>query len=259
MACNGAQDVPRNPRQLPPWSGGNNMNNIANSPTRVGVPPFVPVAPSIKPIEQPSEYPIQSATVQNPNLFPPVCIRSHWDPTKIIQRTLPQAMVPTPLDPRPWTKVCLEYVTTQDFQEAPRPSDSVVFPSGGSVYPPNRYKEAIDSESELRRLDRPLGTCERDQYFPPLSGDLYVPNKTVPDRGQPNNRFIEELAFPMACMRDAKPYDCVAEAQEAAWMRSPMPFNNATKQSRYAVQRKDLVRQTYGEAQPIPQEMMRLS
>jgi hypothetical protein len=236
-----ANDMPMNPRQLPPWSG----------------PSFVPVQASLGPVEKPSQFPFQDATSENPNLYPPVCIRSHWDPGMILRRTLPQQQVATPLDPRPWTKVCLRYTTSQDFEDAPRPSDSVVFPSGGTVYPPSRYREAIDHESELRRLDRPLGTCERDQYIPPTTGDMYIPNVTVPDRRQPNSRFVQELSFPMAAMRDEKPYDCVFDAQMAAFSRSQMPFNNATKQSRYAVTRKDLVKQQI--PQPIPSSKVSLS
>ncbi len=237
-----ANDMPLNPSQRPPWSG----------------PAFVPVQPSLGPVERPSQFPFQDAQSENPSLFPPVCIRSHWDPSMILRRTLPQQQVATPLDPRPWTKVCLRYTTSQDFEEAPRPSDNVVFPSGGTVYPPSRYREAIDHESELRRLDRPLGTCERDQYIPPTTGDMYVPNATVPGNRQASTRFVQELAFPMAAMRDEKPYDCVYDAQMAAFNRSSaLPFNNATKQQRYAVTRKDLVKQQY--PQPTPSGKVSLS
>lgn len=219
--------IPQNPRQTPPWSGPARPSNDA-------IPVSRPAPPS-----RPASFPFSPA--DNSNLFPPVCIRSHWDPTKIIQRTLPNVSVATPLDPRPWTKICMNYVTTQEFEQAPRPSDDVVFPAGGSVYPPTRYREAIDNESELRRLDRPLGTCEREQYVPPRTGNLYTPNTTLPERSMPNSRFIEELAFPKACMREGV-YDCVDNAQRAAWNLSPLPFNNATKQNRYSVQRNDLVK-----------------
>jgi hypothetical protein len=228
--------IPLNPPQPPPWSGPTGLADGR-----------VPIARQLqKPQEQPSNFPFQNAQEQNPNMFPPVCLRTHWDPTRIYARTVPQTQVATPLDPRPYTKVCLEYVTSQEFEDAPRPDDSVVYPSGGTVYPPTRYREAIDNESLLRRLDRPLGTCERDQYIPPRSGDMYRPNATVPDRAPPNSRFIEELAFPMACMRD-QPYDCVEQAQTSAWMRSARPFNNTTKQDRYAIQRPGLIK-----PQPTP-------
>jgi len=175
----------------------------------------------------------QEPTWQTPTtMFPPVCLRSHWDPEQIIRRTLPTQMVGVPLDPRPWTKVCMEYVTSAPHEEAPRPSDDMVFPSGGSVYPPTRYREAIDRESLLHRLDRPLGTCEREQYQPAKSGDMFTPNSTVPERKYANDRFIQELSFPMALMR-SEVYDCRQEQDAAAMSRSRKLFNNTTKQDRY--------------------------
>jgi hypothetical protein len=218
--------IPQDRRQPPPWAG----------------PAFTPVIANTRtPLEQPDSFPFVDASQQNPNLFPPVCIRSHWDAEQIIRRTLPNsAPVALPLGPRPWTKVCLEYTTSAEFEEAPRPADHIVFPSGGSVYPPTRYREAIDRESDLKRLDRPLGMCEREQYIPPREGTLYKPNSTLPDRLAPDTQFIEELSFPKACMRVGD-YPCRAEAQAEAWSRSRNIFNNATKQHRYAVMRPRLV------------------
>ena len=220
----------QNRRLPPPWKG----------------PPFTPVVANTRqPLEQPQTFPFDDAKVSNPNLFPPVCLRSHWDPEKIIKLTLPMSCAPitSPLDPRPWTKVCMKYTTSADFEEAPRPPDNVVFPSGGQNYPPTRYIESIDKESLLRRLDRPLGICERAQYFPPESGTMYSPNSTVPYRGPQNDRFIQELSFPKACMRTSD-YDCRSEAELEAWHRSARMFNNTTKQDRYAVSRPDLATPT---------------
>ncbi len=233
-------DIPQNPRQLPPWGG----------------PPYEAVEPK-RQVKPQGSFPFNDAHSQNPNLFPPVCLRTHWDPEMIIRRTLPNEQVGTPLDPRPFTKVCMNYVTSQDFEDAPRPNDQVVYPSGGTVYPPSRYREAIDHESLLRRLDRPLGTCEREQYVPPVTGDMYRPNVLVPDRLPPSTRFIDELAFPMACMREGN-YDCRVEAEKSAWERSPRLFNNATKQDRYAVQRPDLVPKN-GTSFPTPTSLVSLS
>ena len=160
-----------------------------NLPTWAG-PPYEPMAAIRGPIERPSVFPFADAKSANPDLFPPVCLRSHWDPEQIIRRILPNAQLSLPLEPRPWTKVCMTYTTTQDFEDAPRPSDSLVMPSGGTNYPISRFRESIDNESLLRRLDRPLGTCERDQYIVPRSGDMYRPNATVPDRGPISDRFI---------------------------------------------------------------------
>jgi hypothetical protein len=164
--------------------------------------------------------------------FPPVCLRSHWDPEMIIRRSLPSARVSLPLDPRPLTKVCMEYVTSAPFEMAPKTPESLVFPSGGTVYPPTRYRNAVDKESMLRRLDRPLGTCEAEQFEP--HHNLYTPNATVPDRGKPNSRFIQELAFPMALMRSGT-YDCRRENDEKAMANNEKMFNNATKQNRLAL------------------------
>jgi hypothetical protein len=137
----------------------------------------------------------------------------------------------------------MNYVTTQEFEEAPRPKNDMVMPSGGTVYPPSRYREAIDNESELRRLDRPLGTCEKEQYKVPLSGDMFRQNATVDRSKQPNSRFVEELSFPMACMRNTD-YDCRSQVQQDAWSRSGSMFNNATKQERYAVTQPGLVKRS---------------
>lgn len=217
-------ELPPQIRQLPPWSGP------SQGP---------PIKATLGPAERPSAFPFEGVAY---DLYPPVCIRSHWDAESIIRRTLPTVQLATPLDPRPWTKICMNYVTTQEFEEAPRPNNTMVMPSGGTVYPPSRYREAIDNESELRRLDRPLGTCEADQYRVPLSGDMFRPNSTV-DKKKPNSRFIEELSFPMACMRNSD-YDCRSQAQQEAWSRSGSMFNNATKQERYAVTQPGLVKRS---------------
>lgn len=167
--------------------------------------------------------------------FPPVCLTYHWDPTAVLRRVVPQGpQVPLALDPRPWAKVCLEYVNSgQSSEQAPIPPANMVFPSGGEFYPPSRYSAAIDNESLLRRLDRPLGTCDANQYEPNQRGDMYKPNVLVPDRlVQPTTDMVKELAMPKALLR-AGPYDCRLEADKVNWSRSTSLFNNATKQQRY--------------------------
>jgi hypothetical protein len=168
-------------------------------------------------------------------MFPPVCLKYHWDPTAVLRRVLPLGpSQPQALDPRPWTKVCLEYVNSgQASEQAPIPPANMVFPSGGEFYPPTRYSSAIDNESLLRRLDRPLGTCDKDQYEPSAKGDMYQANLLVPARAQkPTTEMVQELAFPRVLLRNA-PYDCREEADTLNWSRSPYLFNNATKQQRY--------------------------
>jgi hypothetical protein len=169
------------------------------------------------------------------DMFPPVCLTYHWDPTAVLRRVVPQGpQVPMALDPRPWTKVCLEYVNSgQSSEQAPLPPNNMVFPSGGEFYPPGRYSNAIDNESLLRRLDRPLGTCDNYQYEPNMRGDMYKPNVLVPDRVEkPSTDMVKELAMPRALLR-AGPYDCRLEADKVNWSRSTSLFHNATKQQRY--------------------------
>jgi hypothetical protein len=92
----------------------------------------------------------------------------------------------------------------------------------------------VDQESRLKRLDRPHGTCEDQQFIP--EKNMYTPNATVPDRGKPNDRFIEELAFPMALMRTGT-YDCRRNNDLEAMSINQKMFNNATKQNRLALER----------------------
>ena len=166
--------------------------------------------------------------------FPAVCLKTHWDPTTILRRTLPSGYVAQPLDPRPWAKICMEYTTTGDAQPAPATPDSVVMPSGGQFYPPDKYQRAIDAESQLRRLDRPLGTCEADQWEPTLRSDMFNARILVPDRAAPSDPArIQEVAYPKALLRSG-PYPCREEADKInTAMTSDFVFNNATKQDRY--------------------------
>lgn len=166
--------------------------------------------------------------------YPPVCLRYHWDPTAVLRKVLPQGPNQSlPVDPRPWAKICLEYVNSgHSSEQAPTPPPGMVFPSGGEFYPPTRYSSAIDNESLLRRLDRPLGTCDRDQYEPRRYGDMYVANMTVPRKQQPSTELMSELAMPKVLLRGG-PYDCREEADQLNWSRSPYLFNNATKQQKY--------------------------
>jgi len=175
-------------------------------------------------------YPI--STSPTAPFFPPVLLKSHWDPTRIYARTVPTTLVSLPLDFRPYTKVCLDYRTSAVEQAAPDVPDDVVFPNGGGFYPPTRYQNAIDNESLLRRLDRPLGTCDPEQYQPSRTGDMYVDRMLVPTSAKPPSRFVEEISMPQALLRTGA-YNCREQADQTNWTRSPRLFNNATKQDRY--------------------------
>jgi len=169
--------------------------------------------------------------------FPAVCLKTHWDPTMILKRTLPTEYVPQALDPRPWVKVCLEYTTSGENGPAPYVAPDVVLPSGGEFYPASRYAQAIDAESLLRRQDRPLGTCDDEQFYPNKKGDMYVANALVPGSAPSNSPMVSELALPQVA-RDVREYPCRAENDAVNMSLSPRLFFNSTKQDRYALKGK---------------------
>jgi hypothetical protein len=186
-------------------------------------------------------YPLERGTPVGPAestnegprpFFPPMCISSHWDPTAIIRKTLPTEYIPQTLDPRPWAKICTEYVTTGEEIPPAHIDADIVLPSGGGTYPISRYMEAIDKESQLRRLDRPLGTCEKDQFTPNARGDMFDARMLVPKTGAINPGLISEVSFPKVLMT-AGPYECRKEMDDVNMGLSRNLFNNATKQDRY--------------------------
>lgn len=177
-----------------------------------------------------SHFPFESV---EGDLFPPVCLRTHWDPTQMLRHILPDQSVGLPQDFRPWVKVCKNYVTSGPAIKAPMPPVNMVFPPGGEFYPPGRYAQAIDKESILRTLNQPLDKwCLDGKYRAPLDSDMYVAGKLVPDRGPVTDAFIQELAMPQAVLR-TDTNTCRAENEKAYWERSPRFFNNPTKQDRY--------------------------
>ncbi len=171
------------------------------------------------------------------DFFPPLCIKSHWDPTAILRRTLPAGYAPQPLDPRPWTRICMEYTNSSPEEPAPDVPADLVLPSGGQFYPPGRYQEAIDKESILRGQDRPLGTCEGNQYIPNFRGTMFNQSTLVPRSSVPSNPAqIQEISMPAVLLRPGGPaaYKCRAENDVRNLERSnEFLFNNATKQDRY--------------------------
>lgn len=172
--------------------------------------------------------------------FPPVCLKTHWDPTAIIQRTLPTEYVPQALDPRPWAKICLDYVTTGENGPGPSvPADVVLSSSGGDGIrgPANRYSQAVDNESKLRGLDRPLGTCDDDQFLPNQEGDMYNSRIMAPRIRNVDQRVLAEASFPKVLLNLGQ-YDCRQQNDELNIDLSARLFNNATKQDRYKLKGK---------------------
>ena len=187
------------------------------------------------------------------DLFPPVCLTSHWDPTKMLRHILPTRHVTLPEDFRPLVKVCMEYKTSAPTREAPLPPADRVFPMGGGVYPPGRYSAAIDQESVLRTLDQRLDrACMTGQYVPSTESNLYNAGSTLPDRkaavsafvaehsgSMPDRNatdvFVAELSMPQALLRNDGT-TCRSANDTAYFERSGRLFHNPTKQDRYGAQ-----------------------
>ena len=152
-----------------------------------------------------SQYPFQNV---EGNIFTPVCLQTHWDPTLMLKYILPQQKVGLVQDFRPWVKVCKNYVTSGPAMEAPMPPSNMVFPKGGEFYPPGRYAQAIDDESVLRTLDKPLDKwCPGTQYIPSLGSNMYNAGSTVPDRKHSSSAFVDELAMPCLLYTSPSPRD----------------------------------------------------
>lgn len=178
-------------------------------------------------------YPIVN---QGPaDFYPPVCNQFHFDPTLMIKHTLPEQnySVPLPLGPRPWTKICLEYVNSSTNEPAPNIDPNIAFPAGGFFQDPNRYLDSVDSESQLRRLNQPLRKCDAGQYEPNNEGDMFNSRILVPNNPT-RTSHIPDIAMPKVVIT-AGPYKCRAEADAVNMAVSNKPFFNATKQERYYI------------------------
>lgn len=127
--------------------------------------------------------------------FPPICLRSHWDPTAVTNYILPPSSlkVNLALDPRQSVRICTSYYNTsagdapvtsnQTMQPQPIPSalrgfggeviphviqQPPYFPVGGAAglgFPYKGFQPAI--ESDLLRVSEQLTLCAERRYLPP--------------------------------------------------------------------------------------------
>lgn len=179
------------------------------------------------------KYPLENEGPSD--FFPPVCNQFHFDPTQLIKHQLPEQQynIPLPIGPRPWTKVCLDYVNSATNEPAPNIDPNIAFPAGGFFQDPNRYLASVDSESQLRRLDQPLRKCDAGKYAVNEQGDMFNSRILVPTV---KSKFthIPEIAMPKALITMG-PYACRKEADVINMQASDKPFFNATKQDRYYI------------------------
>jgi hypothetical protein len=192
----------------------------------------------------PANYPIGNDNVLDMKAIG--CAKKHWDPTMVFRYSVPGGMgsgagsVALPMDPRPWAKICMQYVNSGPAQPAPTVPTSMVIPGAGEFYPPGRYQEAINNESVLRRLDRPLnqdllpgpGSCFPEQYVMPANSDALQNWSLLPPQRAPKSKMARELQDPAVLERNGQ-YKCSEEAMVCDLKAVPRFFNNFTRLSKY--------------------------
>jgi len=213
----------------------------------------------------PAHLPIGNDTTLDPKLSH-YCAPKHWDATMIFRYSIPQGPSQAlPMDPRPWTKVCLQYVNSGAAEPAPPTAPSLVITGAGELYPPGRYSAAIDQESQLRRLDRPLNedllpyTCYPNQYVLPPTSDALQQYSLLPPQRPSKSKMVQELEHPSVLDRVGQ-YKCSEEAMRCDLQASPRFFNNHTRLQKYN-QKDDtcgnMLWQTKGGKDPSPDNLSR--
>ena len=172
------------------------------------------------------------------SMFPPVCIKTHWDSEALSKYVLPEdTRIPLPVDPRPLVRNCTQYYTTApvdtDAEAAARARGAAglsVQPGGSASrgVPYEVFARNINTESDLF-LNHPQDKCDDNKWAASEGSDLYN-NNHAPPRTESNT--FTELSRPIATIVPQGPYRCRAEADERAWERSPRMFNNVTRTDR---------------------------
>lgn len=183
--------------------------------------------------------------------FPPICLRSHWDPTAVSKHVLPTPVqTQLALDPRQSVRICQRYYETGSNDSvleilpepeppvipialtgsryASRTPTSQVQPPGGAArtgFPYATYSTAIDNESKLRLLNLPQTNCATKKYRP--TNDQ--PSVSIADNNVPG--ADPQTLSPFVTIVKSST-NCRAEDDQAAWDRSSRLFFNPTKYDR---------------------------
>jgi len=196
--------------------------------------------------------------------YPPICLRTHWDPTMLVRHVLPERLDPYPqqLDPRQAVKVSTAY-----YDQSPAPSsgsapvtvensrvtippallmserqvygpynDVPYLPPGGAYsknVPFPVYQQSVDDESRLQLLNLPLVRCPAGKYLPTAEDIAKTKNQRflscsgVQGTGGYYNPEHENAVQPPRQSAGCR------EADDAlAWQRSSRVFFNPTKYDR---------------------------
>ena len=159
------------------------------------------------------------------------CLKS--DPTLISRfHSFPDALIPdgVPNNPAALSKICLNYQTAwpqeevdaADMVDTERAHPQFAFSPGG---PGTLYQ--IDVESQLRRLDQPLGKC---QAVLPMDAPLFR-NTVAPPPPMNVTPAVQNAANPIAAILvRGDREDCRVAADSMATSMSGRWVNNPTRQ-----------------------------
>jgi hypothetical protein len=182
--------------------------------------------------------------------LPPICLRTHWDPTAVAKHVLPTtAPTQLPLDPRQATKICYGYYHTSfgdpktkenkndpsptippallgGAWQSPQSTPSPVFPPGGAASLGFPYKDfSSKTESDLQLLQYPMTKCSERKYLPPnRQAPVSMSTNIVPGS---NNDALSPLATAVVKQAGCRNHD-----DSEAWNRSARLFYNPTKYDR---------------------------
>jgi len=189
--------------------------------------------------------------------YPPICLRTHWDPSMINRHVFPELPIQyaLQLDPRWATKVCTAYYEeslgdsalspdTAENSRVPIPPALLMserrpiltslrtpyFPPGGAAsrnFPYQAFQQHVNAESDVLRLDEPLTKCASERYLPSKQDiAMTMDARTVP--GSPAGMYPAMSKG----MQITKLAGCREADDKAAWNRSARPFFNPTKYDR---------------------------
>jgi len=188
--------------------------------------------------------------------FPPICVKTHWDPTMVASHVLPTAQRDLVTDPRPSTKICTSYYNasmgdasiSESYDNQPlnippellggfkRPTTTTrkgrdVMPPGGAAslgFPYSDYQHRVNQESDVWRRNEPLTRCAEKRYIP--NGGLPAPatsSNKIPDADVSQSALLSPFATLIKTQAGCREAD-----DQSSWNRSARLFFNPTRYDR---------------------------
>ena len=162
------------------------------------------------------------------------CLRT--DPTRIARfHSFPDEWIPSaiPLDPAPLTRVCTFYDTTAAWAGVPAQGQGARVLATERAHPQFAFNgrgpasvAEIDAESQLRRLDRPMGNCTEPVLS--MNSPLFY-NTVAPPAPTGVATGPQNAANPVAAMVRPSSSSCRTQADAVATAMSGRFVNNPTR------------------------------